>query len=130
MMTATMETQNPAPTVLVAEDESAVRMLAVEVLQDCGYAVREARDGVEALEILQADGIDLLITDIQMPRMNGHQLAATALAKWPNLKILLVTGYAHESTPAAIAAAGVRTLRKPFDIDRLPVLVGELLAHK
>jgi CheY-like chemotaxis protein len=107
-----------------------VRMITVETLRDAGYDVREAADGVEALEVLEASGIDLLITDIQMPRLNGYQLAEAAMTRWPNLKILLVTGYAREGVPACIATAGLRTLQKPFDIDRLPRLVAELLGRK
>ena len=124
------EPQSSGPTILVTEDEAMVRMLVVETLQDAGYAVREAADGVEALEILESAGIDLLITDIQMPRMNGYQLAEAAMARWAHLKILLVTGYARETIPTAIAAAGLRALQKPFDINRLPVLVAEMLAHR
>jgi len=118
-----------APTILVTEDEPMVRIVVVETLQDAGYNVREASDGVEALEILEASQIDLLITDIQMPRMNGYQLAEAAMARWPNLKIVLVTGYAREGVPSAIASAGLRTLQKPFDLDRLPALMSELLGH-
>jgi len=124
------ESQSQSPTILVTEDEAMVRMLVVETLQDAGYSVREAVDGVEALEILENAGIDLLITDIQMPRMNGYQLAEAAMARWANLKILLVTGYARETVPAAIAGAGLRSLQKPFDVDRLPVLVAEMLARQ
>ncbi len=121
--------QSPAATVLVTEDEPLVRMIAVETLREAGYEVREAGDGVAALEILERGGIDLLITDIQMPRMNGYQLADAAMTRWPNLKILLITGYAREGVPASIASARLRTLQKPFDIDRLPRLVAELLAR-
>lgn len=119
----------PAPTVLVTEDEAMVRIVVVETLQDAGYNVREASDGVEALEVLESSQIDLLITDIQMPRMNGYQLAEAAMARWPNLKIVLVTGYAREGVPTAIASAGLRTLQKPFDLDRLPALMSELLGR-
>ncbi len=126
-----MATSIPLPataaTVLVTEDEPLVRMIAVETLRDAGYTVLEAGDGAEALDILAAAGVDLLITDIQMPRMNGYQLAEAAIARWPNLKILMVTGYARETVPACIASAVLRTLQKPFDIDRLPGVVAELL---
>lgn len=128
-MTETIPPSSRAPTVLVTEDEPLVRMVAVETLRDAGYNVQEAGDGVEALELLGNSGFDLLITDIQMPRMNGYQLAEAAMIRWPNLKILLVTGYARENVPASITSAGLRTLQKPFDVDRLPMLVDELLAR-
>jgi CheY-like chemotaxis protein len=116
------------PKILVAEDEGLVRIIAVEVLKDAGYDVCEAGDGREALDALEAAPVDLLITDIQMPRMNGYQLAEAALARWPGLKILLVTGYTRENEPELVRRAGLRTLQKPFDVDRLPSVVAEVLA--
>lgn len=115
------------PVILVAEDEPLVRMVAVEVLRDSGYEVLEAGDGLEALEILRESAADLLVTDIQMPRMNGYQLVEVAMTRWPKMKILLVTGYARDSVPAAVANAALPTVHKPFDIDRLPGLVAGLL---
>src|ERR1700733_2205138 len=95
------------PTVLITEDEPLVRAITVEILQDAGYRVREAGDGRQALEVLESCAIDLLITDIQMPRMNGYQLAETAMTKWPGLKILLMTGYTRESEPEGLRKAGL-----------------------
>ncbi|HVV64741.1 MAG TPA: response regulator [Rhizomicrobium sp.] len=116
------------PVVLVVEDEPLVRMLAVEVLKDAGYQVLEASDGIEALQALDRARVDLLITDIQMPRLNGYQLVEAAMAKWPDLKSILVTGYAREDVPAAVADAAPHTLQKPFDIDSLPGLVARILS--
>jgi CheY-like chemotaxis protein len=113
--------------VLVTEDEVLVRAIAVEVLQDAGYEVAEAGDGRQALDVLESRPFDLLITDIQMPRMNGYQLAEQALERWPGLKILLVTGYTRENEPEIVRRAQLRTLQKPFDVDRLPSIVAELL---
>ena len=115
------------PSVLVTEDEALVRAIAVEILQDAGYEVHQAGDGRQALDVLEARTVDLLITDIQMPPMNGYQLAEQALERWPNLKILLVTGYTRENEPEIVRRAQLRTLQKPFDVDRLPGLGAELL---
>lgn len=115
------------PSVLVTEDEALVRAIAVEILEDAGYEVHQAGDGRQALDVLEARSVDLLITDIQMPRMNGYQLAEQALERWPELKILLVTGYTRENEPEIVRRAQLRTLQKPFDVDRLPDLVAELL---
>ena len=116
-----------AAKVLVVEDEALVRAIASEVLKDAGYDVREAGDGREALDLLEIAPVDLLITDIQMPRMNGYQLAEAAMSRWPSLKILLVTGYTRENEPELVRRAALRTLQKPFDVDRLPGIVAELL---
>jgi DNA-binding NtrC family response regulator len=59
--------------------------------------------------------------------MNGYQLVEAALARWPTLKILLVTGYARENVPESIAGASLHTLNKPFDVDRLPALIAGLI---
>ena len=118
------------PSVLVVDDDFLVRMLAVETLRDCGYEVREAQDGDVALEVLRAEkDVDLLITDVKMPRMNGYQLAQSAMALRPKLRILLMTGYAQEAVPVNISQAGVDVLYKPFDIDRLSERAKELLAR-
>lgn len=117
----------PESIILVVEDETLVRMLAVDVLRDAGHTVLEAADGIEALEILESSGTDLLITDAEMPRMNGYQLVEAAMTRWPGLKILLITGYTKECVPANIVRALSHTLQKPFDIERLPGLVAELL---
>jgi CheY-like chemotaxis protein len=113
--------------VLVVEDEPLLRMVAVEVLSDAGYVVLEAGDGIEALEILQTSVVDLLMTDIQMPRMNGYQLVEAAIERWPKMKILLVTGYARDSVPPSVLKAGLQTLQKPFEVDGLPKIVSNLL---
>lgn len=104
-----------------------VRAIAVEILQDAGYEVYEAGDGKQALEVLEARPVDLLITDIQMPRMNGYQLAEAAMSRWPAMKIMLVSGYARDNEPEMVRKAQLRTLQKPFDLERLPALVAELL---
>jgi CheY-like chemotaxis protein len=117
-------------TILVVEDEPLVRMVVVEVLRDAQFEVLEAGDGFEALEVLRKSAVDLLMTDIQMPRMNGYQLVEAALARWPSMKILLVTGYARESVPDSVASAALHTLNKPFDVDRLPVLISSLLGKE
>ena len=68
-----------------------------------------------------------MMTDIQMPRMNGYQLVEAAMTRWPGMKILLVTGYARDSVPESVARAALHTLNKPFDVDRLPVLISSVL---
>ena len=116
-----------ASTILVVEDEPLVRMVVVETLRDAGYEVLEAGDGMEALEVLRKSPVDLMMTDIQMPRMNGYQLVEAAMTRWPGMKILLVTGYARDSVPDAVTRAALHTLHKPFDVDRLPVLISGVL---
>jgi two-component system cell cycle sensor histidine kinase/response regulator CckA len=111
--------------VLLAEDEPAVRTLAAQVLRDLGYTVLEASNGDEALQIAQArrETIDLLLTDMVMPRMGGRALVERLMALRPDIIVVLMSGYTnsatvHEHTPLR----GVTFLQKPF----LPAT----LAHK
>jgi CheY-like chemotaxis protein len=115
------------PTILVAEDEVMLRMIAVEMLQDSGFDVFEAGDGVEGLELLKAHPeISLLVSDIKMPRMDGYALAEAGLALKPELKILLMTGYAQEPPPGPLRH--VQILHKPFNLERLCAVAAELTA--
>jgi len=107
--------------VLVVEDESAVRALIVDVLQDLGYRTIEAVDGPSGLEILQSKvRIDLLVTDVGLPGLNGRQLADAARAVRAGLKILFVTGYAHNAAVGnGLLEPGMEIITKPFTIDKL-----------
>ena len=120
-----------APSVLIVEDEPLLLMLAAETMRDAGYAVFEAGEGKSALSILETNpAIDLLLSDIKMPGMNGYQLAEAGLSLKPDLKVLLMTGYSQDPVPRQMKEAGVRVLYKPFDIDRLPAVAGEVLRRK
>jgi DNA-binding NtrC family response regulator len=116
--------------VLIAEDETMLRMIAVELLQDAGFTVFEAGDGEEALRILRANpGIQVLVSDIKMPYMDGYTLAVAGVTMRPELKVLLMTGYAQNPPPALLKAREVKTLHKPFNLERLSEMVGEMLAR-
>ncbi|MGL4287754.1 MAG: response regulator, partial [Phreatobacter sp.] len=117
-------------TVLVIEDEAVVRALVVEVLHELGYRALEAATGPAGLDILQSDQrIDLLVTDIGLPGLNGRQVADAARMKRPNLKVLFMTGYA-ESTAVAqgFLQPGMAMVTKPFSMDvlaaRLRTMIG------
>ena len=115
--------------ILVAEDEAMLRIIAVEMLEDAGFEVFEAGDGVEALELLKVNPqIALLISDIKMPRMDGYALVQEGLSFKPDLKVLLMTGYAQDP-PAHLQARGIQTLHKPFNLDKLCQMAGEILAQ-
>jgi two-component system cell cycle sensor histidine kinase/response regulator CckA len=103
-------------TVLLVEDEPFVRSLAVRALREAGYAVVEAACGEEALERLAAGGpeIDLLLTDVIMPGMNGPELADRVRAQRPGLAVMFTTGYAEEPLRQRLRAMGARLLEKPY----------------
>ncbi len=117
-------------TVLVIDDEQAIRMLLIEVLEENGYAVIEAADGPSGLRVLQSDArVDLLITDVGLPGgLNGRQVADAARVTRPGLKVLFITGYAEN---AAIGnghlAAGMEVMTKPFVISAFATKVRDLI---
>jgi PAS domain S-box-containing protein len=118
-------------TVLIAEDERNVRELAAEILRGYGYKVLAAAGGREALEMVETSGqtVDLLLTDVVMPGMNGKALAERLTASSPGLKVILMSGYADEVLGHRGAQeAGWAYLPKPFPPQELVVKVREVLA--
>lgn len=107
--------------VLVVEDEQSVRSLVMEVLQEQGYRGISATDGTSALEVLSSDAhVDLLISDVGLPGLDGPQLVAAALRHRPDLKVFFMTAYAREA-PAAPAGFDrpIAVLLKPFTVEAL-----------
>ena len=106
---------------LVVEDEPVIRNLIVEVLQDLGYRALEAPDGPAGLKILQSpQRIDLLVTDVGLPGINGRQLADAARETRPRLKVLFITGYAENATLAnGFLDPGMEMITKPFAVEAL-----------
>jgi PAS domain S-box-containing protein len=116
-------------TVLVVEDEFVVRELIVEVLKELGYSTLEAEDGPAALKILQsAQRVDLMISDIGLPGLNGRQIVDAARATRPSLKVLFMTGYAENAAMAAgFLEPGMSMITKPFAMEALATRVREIL---
>ncbi|HYW62360.1 MAG TPA: PAS domain-containing protein [Bradyrhizobium sp.] len=116
-------------TVLVVEDEPVVRGVIVEMLQDQGYRVLEAVDGPSGLKILREQRIDLLVTDVGLPGMNGRQLADQARESRPDLKILFITGYAENVAIAkGFLQPGMEMITKPFELDKLSQRIREMVS--
>jgi two-component system cell cycle sensor histidine kinase/response regulator CckA len=115
-------------TVLLVEDEPDVRSLVREILQMLGYVVLEANDVDNALRMGKGDDarIDLLLTDVVMPRMSGPELAAQLRTSHPELRVLYVSGYADTSRQL-VGAPGTAFLQKPFTPERLATSVRQLL---
>ena len=108
-------------TVLVVEDEPVVRGVILEMLGEQGYRTLEAVDGPSGLRILRmGERIDLLVTDVGLPGMNGRQLADQASETRPDLKILFITGYAESvAISNGFMQPGMEMITKPFDLDHL-----------
>ena len=110
-----------AGTVLLAEDEEAVRMLAFEFLTAAGYRVYVAPDGERALEIAQSlnERIDVLVTDVVMPKMRGPELAKRLRDARPDLKVVFMSGYLEQSEGGEDFTGTAAFLQKPFSKDIL-----------
>ena len=120
-------------TVLVVEDEPAVRSVAVRVLSGLGYQVLEASSGLDALQVAATWGqmIHLLLTDVIMPEMNGKALAEQLTALYPALKVLFISGYTDETiSHHGVLEEGVAFLQKPFTPSRLAHKVREVLDQR
>jgi PAS domain S-box-containing protein len=115
--------------VLVVEDETVVRGLIVEVLGELGYQAIEADDGPKGLELLQSKRrIDLLITDIGLPGLNGRQVAEAGRLIRPDLKVLFMTGYAENAALASgFLEPGMAMVTKPFAMDVLATRIRDII---
>jgi CheY-like chemotaxis protein len=118
-------------TILVAEDEETLLRMVGAALESHGYLVLEARGGEEALEIAARPGVhvDLLLTDVVMPRMNGRELAERMSRLHPHLKVLFMSGYTEDHVlRRSVMDAGVAFIAKPFRIEDLVRTVRSIIA--
>ncbi|WP_207282356.1 response regulator [Pseudomonas sp. FW300-N2F2] len=116
-------------TVLIVEDDPAVRVLVSAVLSELGYAFVEAADANGAVPILESgQRIDLLISDVGLPGMNGRQLAEIGRQVRPDLRVLFITGYAeHAAVRGGFLDPGMQMITKPFTFDLLTAKVREMI---
>jgi CheY-like chemotaxis protein len=116
-------------TVLIVEDDPAVRVLVSAVLSELGYAFVEAGDANSAVPILDSgQRIDLLISDVGLPGMNGRQLAEIGRQYRPDLKVLFITGYAeHAAVRGGFLDPGMQLITNPFTFDLLTAKVREMI---
>ena len=108
-------------TIMVVEDDTTVRQVMVETLQSQGYRVLEAMDGSEALEIfaLSADQIDLIISDIVMPRVNGVEFYMKILKSKPDVKFIFISGYSDNDILSQADLINIEFVQKPFKLNEL-----------
>lgn len=109
-------------TVLVVDDEPLVRALVAELLEEEGFRTRHAPDGQVALEMLDEDGIDLVVSDVQMPRLDGLSLVRCLRNRGHAVPVVLMSGVVGR-----VDVPGSPFVRKPFDADHLVATVGRIL---
>ena len=121
------------PRVLIADDEDSMRALVARAIAMDGHETVTAQDGAEALEILirERGAFDLLLTDIQMPIMDGIALALSAARDFPGLTILLMTGFAAQRERASnLTAIAHDVITKPFSVADIRTAVADALASR
>ena len=118
--------------IMIAEDEAPIRELLARALAQDGHEVATAPNGAAALEQISGDGrFDLLLTDIQMPVMDGIALALAAVRDHSELKVVLMTGYADQRERAKGLDSLVReVVQKPFSIVEMREVIKNTLAHR
>jgi two-component system, cell cycle sensor histidine kinase and response regulator CckA len=117
-------------TILLVEDEDAVRTMVSKILKNKGYTVLEARQGNEAIEICERNegSINLMVTDVIMPHMSGRELAARLAPKRPEMRVLYMSGYPDNTiVQHGVLEPGTAFLQKPFTINALELKVREVL---
>ncbi|WP_285423962.1 response regulator [Pseudomonas sp. efr-133-TYG-103a] len=126
---ATATEAREGETILIVEDDPAVRALVSQVLSELGYAYLEAGDAVGAIPILESSQrIDLMISDVGLPGMNGRQLADIGRQMRADLKVLFITGYAENAgARAGFLDTGMQMITKPFAFDQLTAKVREMI---
>jgi signal transduction histidine kinase len=122
--------QGAGQSVLLVEDDEAVRLLVRDVLEELGYKTFEAAEPQRATELLASgQRFDLMVSDVGLPGMNGRQLAEVARQYHPDLPILFVTGYAENAaTRADFLGTNMAMITKPFQIESLSMKISEMLA--
>lgn len=122
------ESRPGTKTIMLVEDELEVRRVAARILREAGYQVIEAASAPEALELCKTHTVDLLLTDVIMPEMNGIELAEKISERWPELQMLFMSGYAGDRVPGAAFIDQVSYLEKPLTPRKLLNHVNRLLA--
>jgi CheY-like chemotaxis protein len=122
---------NEGEVVVVIDDEPVVRGLIVDVLEELGYRALEAADGPSGLALINAtQHIDLLVTDIGLPGLNGRQVADAARSHRPGLKVLFMTGYADAAVAAkGFMETGMSMITKPFAMEDLASRIRRIIEN-
>ncbi len=130
-MTDPVQRRSQSPTILLVEDEPAIRTLIRRMLAGAGYELLVARNGDEALSVARqhSGAIDLLLTDVVMPRMNGFELGELMASAHPETNLLFVSGHSADSVSVrrGLRTAGRDFLLKPFTQDALLGKIREVL---
>jgi DNA-binding NtrC family response regulator len=105
--------------ILLVEDNPNARLLLARILSSAGHEVIESENGEEALNLLKYHRIDLVVTDLAMPKMTGFGLIAEIRARWPRLPVILITGYLSAQAAREVLGKQIEFIPKPIDRNQL-----------
>ena len=105
--------------ILLVDDEENYRELIAKVLTKAGYTVLQAADGMGALSLLERSNVDLVISDILMPVLNGYALVARLREKWPDMPVILTTGFLSPDAAKSMMKGSVDFIPKPINAETL-----------
>jgi CheY-like chemotaxis protein len=119
----------PAPTILVVDDDAVLNLMLCRAMRQAGYHVLSASDGLDALGCLKRHPVDLIVSDVVMPMLDGVALCMRVRAEpaWSQIPIVMMTGADPQAFPPQLAT---HVLQKPLALDALDRLVGDLLPHR
>ena len=119
------------PRVLVVDDDAEMTSILCDVLRDAGYAAISARSGSEALDIAEREEPDLVVSDLRMSQMNGHQLQAELRRRMPNLPVIIITAFGSIANAVESMTLGAFDyLTKPFGNDEFLLVVSRALENR
>ncbi len=116
-------------TILVIEDDASIRMLLAQILEDAGYQTYEAANGREGLERFRTQPMDLVITDLEMPEMNGLDLILELTRAFLNVRVIAMSGHSSDELQIARLLGARQTFAKPLDLPTLLRAVQYELLH-
>jgi DNA-binding NtrC family response regulator len=117
--------------ILVVDDELIIRVSCEKALIPEGYEVKSAASGIEALEILENEHFPLILLDLKMPDMDGIEVLKKTKERWPNTKVIIITGYSTvETAVQALRLGAYNYIEKPFTPDALLAAVKEVFEKK
>ncbi|MDA8082554.1 MAG: response regulator [Nitrospiraceae bacterium] len=118
-------------TILVIDDEDIVRMSCSRTLVPEGYEVQLVKNGLDGLALLEQQPVDLVLTDLKMPEIDGIEILRRIKGKWPGIEVIIITGYQTVDTAVkSIKLGAYDYLEKPFTPDALVASVAKAMAHK
>ena len=128
LMVENLRTESTKYIILVVDDEELVRNLVVTFLSKLGHSCLTAIDGVDALDKMKENKIDVVITDIKMPNMDGITLTSEILTQYPNLPIMVMTAFEQEHSAGIAISAGAREfIKKPFSLDEFAIRLHKMI---